>query len=360
MKKLFLWGMVISFLIFAASCSKGGSPLAPQNPIASQENSAVLIGNINNSGSSFEDLNSISVGIQGTSISVNPNSYGDFQINAIPTGNIVLEVLVGDVISNLGLEDVKSGDEVMVNIVIQADNQAVLLNTKKNEETTVLLNLEIQPKKWNISWTESTDYVHVQINGEGFDKIDLDLSNVKMIGPNLEEIIPDKTQLGGGYFKAFFQQKNAITLIDDPKRWEIHTITVTVIVDSVPIELSDTITIVGKKASEGELFFDIRPKKWNTAWTESTDLVQARISGEGFDDIKETVSFIGPTGTVITTSNTETGDNFFKAFFWQKDVITLITDPKKGDKPVIQIIGSFISGGDFNLTYSIEIVGKKE
>lgn len=112
------------------------------------------------------------------------------------------------------------------------------------------------------------------------------------------------------------------------------------------------------KQSSPELQLEIRPKKWNIDWVNSTDEGHARIYGPGFDTITSVV-ITGPTGIVIPVISTEVGGVYFKAFFNQNEAIAAIPDPVRGDFHLITVAVTHAMGTE-DLTYSIEIVGSNK
>jgi len=159
---------------------------------------------------------------------------------------------------------------------------------------------------------------------------------------------------------AKFFKKEAIALIPEPKRGDVHKIQVAGITDGTDFILSDKIVIIGKKPVKEELFLTINPKKWNLMW-ESEDPVTAQIKGNGYDELDSaSIKMVGPDGDEISPYYCEVGGRFFKAKFYQKDGIAIIPEPKKGDKYEIEVKGIDGEGNAFCLNYSILIVGPKE
>ncbi|HDR67844.1 MAG TPA: hypothetical protein ENN61_02210 [Bacteroidaceae bacterium] len=116
--------------------------------------------------------------------------------------------------------------------------------------------------------------------------------------------------------------------------------------------------VAGITAGEG-LKAEISPDSWSKNWVNSEGQVIVRITGEGFDNIdNESIRMIGPEGAEITPFKTHLGGHFFKAKFYKKEAITLISDIVKGEKHEIQITGNFKEGGSFLLKDWIYI-GKK-
>ncbi len=340
------------------NCDRVFSPFSPDVPKTEQSGNAVLTGTIFLS-SSDTDFSSILIGIQGTSLQTVADGSGNFQIENLPLGDIVVEVTVQTQVSNLAIQGVITNEEIKIRIEIQAGNTAVLVDQQRNRRSSGELQLEIRPDKWNVAWTDGAEEVNAMISGEGFDTIKAE--TVRMVGPEGEIATPYTYDVGGVYFIAKFYQKDAIKLIADPKSGESYEIHVTgELGDGSPFDLSDTITIVGKKTGVGELALDIRPDKWNVAWTGSAEEVNAMIRGEGFDTIKaETVRMVGPEGEIATPYTYDVGGVYFIAKFYQKDAIKLIADPKSGESYEIHVTGELGDGSPFDLSDTITIVGKK-
>ncbi|MGB6865965.1 MAG: hypothetical protein WBE11_09750 [Candidatus Aminicenantaceae bacterium] len=117
-----------------------------------------------------------------------------------------------------------------------------------------------------------------------------------------------------------------------------------------------------KKSAE-TLQLEIRPKKWNIDWVNSTDEGHVRIYGTGFDTITSVVitgptSSAHPTGIIIPNSGPEIGGTYCKAFFNQSDAIAAIPEPKRGDRHDITVVVT--PDNEANpMTYPIVIVGAK-
>ena len=65
---------------------------------------------------------------------------------------------------------------------IQSNNQAVLANMERNRKFTGPLQVQIQPKKWNLDWADSEDEVQARISGDDHDTIHAD--SVEIYGPD--------------------------------------------------------------------------------------------------------------------------------------------------------------------------------
>ncbi len=358
--------IVISFL--GVHCSRSQSPLSPNDSFNQQ---AVLNGTVVLSGTSTASLGAIQIGVKGTSLYTNPDGNGNFLIENIPTGNIVVEVSVQSDLSDIQIDNVQSGEEIKITVEVQSNNQAVLANMERNNESVEQLKVEIQPNKWNIAWVDSLDEVTARFSGEGFEEINpltLQMSCGSCTEPGeLDVISPYEWELGGVSFVAKFHQSEAIRLLADPKRDETYTINVTGAMNSVtPLEnLSDEITIVGKKSGEGELSLEIKPKQWNIAWANGDDgdgEVTARITGEAFDEIDTARDILmsGKVGTPISTISTEVGGFSFIAKFSQSQAITLVHNPPLQDSYNITVSFYLTDGTHHVLSCSVPIKGKKK
>jgi hypothetical protein len=354
--------IVISFL--GVHC--GQSPLSPNDSF----NQAQLNGTVVLSETSTASLGAIQIGVKGTSLYTNPDGNGNFLIENIPTGNIVVEVSVQSDLSDIPIDNVQSGEEIKITVEVQANNQAVLANMERNNESVELLKVEIRPDKWNIAWVDSPDEVTARFSGEGFE--DIDPSTLRMIcgscsepGELVEIGPPFVWEVGGVSSVAKFLQSEAIRLLADPKRDETYTINVTGAMSSgAPLEnLSDEITIVGKKSGEGPLSLEIKPKQWNIAWANGDDgdgEVTARITGEDFDDIDATMPILmsGPVGTPISPISTEFGGFFFIAKFSQSQAIALVPNPPQQNSYDITVSFYLTDGTQHVLSCSVPIKAK--
>lgn len=360
--------IVISLLGF--QCSKSQSPFSSDVVFEQQ---AVLNGTVVLAGTSTTSLGAIQVGIKGTSLYTNPDGNGDFQINGLPLGNIVVEVTVQSDISDIQIDDVKSGEEISITVQLQANNQAILVNMERNKKFTGELQVQFQPKKWNLDWVNSEDEVQAKISGDGHDTIQTE--SVEIYGPDGILMIGNaylEFDVGGTYFKAKFSQQDAIALIDGPLTGMEYDITVkgTYGEDSLPFELTDTIEIVGKMPKDSEeLSIQVNPKKWNTSWEKSSGTVMVKFWGDGYDQIDPAlVLMIGPEDPdgpddvdVITPVASNLADDQLIVKFSKIDALSIIPDPPTpGDKHIIRITDDPNGLGSFSFEYAIEIVGSKK
>ena len=218
---------------------------------------------------------------------------------------------------------------------------------------------------------DSLDEVTARFSGEGFE--DIDPSTLRMTcgscsepGELVEIGPPFVWEVGGVSSVAKFLQSEAIRLLADPKRDDTYTINVTgAMYGGAPLEenLSDEITIVGKKSGEGLLSLEIKPKQWNMAWANGDDgdgEVTARITGEDFGDIDTAMPILmsGEVDPPILPISTEFGGFFFIAKFSQSQAIALIPNPPQ--KPSYDISVSFYltDGTQRLLSCSVPVKGK--
>lgn len=125
-----------------------------------------------------------------------------------------------------------------------------------------------------------------------------------------------------------------------------------------------------KEMEEAEgLQLMIQPEQWNKNWTHSEGLVTVRIKGEGFDKIVSgsIKMAYGPCLENNTLQNDfklpvfeKVSGSSYIAKFKQSDAISLITDPKRGEKHWIHVTGDIDGADSFCLDYEITIIGKKD
>ena len=358
--------VVFCLSLFAIQCSQDSNPVAPGVSTQTQSGDAVLFGNFVTSGTSSVDVGLIQVSIRGTNIQAQPDPNGDFKINGLPTGNQSVEVNVENCLSFIDIADVQSGEEIRMQLEIQANNSVMLQNMERKKKSAETLQLEIQPKKWNIDWENSTDEGHVRIYGPGFDAI----TSVEITGPPSPTyptgmVIPNSgPEIGGVYCKAFFNQRDAIASILDPKRGDPpHVIKVTVTLSNTPEPevLTDTIEIVGKKSDEEEavaLVMDISPDKWNTNWAKSNGFVTVRFRGEGFDKIVSGATSMTYNGESAALISDGIHGSSYSAKFSKISAIALFGDLQEDTYPVVVTVQ--LDGSPHPETYTISIVGSKK
>jgi len=360
----FIICIVFCLSLFAIQCSQDSNPVGPGVSTETQSGDAVLLGNFVTSGTSSVDFGLIQVSVRGTNIQAQPDPNGDFQINGLPTGDQSVEVSIENNLSSIDVADIQSGEEIRMLLQIQANNSVMLQHMDRYRKSAETLQLEIRPKKWNIDWVNSTDEGHVRIYGTGFDTI----TSIVITGPS-GIIIPNfSPEVGGVYYKAFFNQSEAIAAIPDPKRGDFHVITVTVTQGSETQVLTYTIEIVGAKPEpedpeepEEDLVMDINPHKWNTNWVKSNGYVTVRFRGEGFDTIVTGATLMSYNGgTPISPFRDSISDSCYSAKFNKKEAIALFIDPKKGDLFSVDVTVQFDGGSTLTQPYTIEIVGSKK
>ncbi|MDH4220228.1 MAG: hypothetical protein OEW23_15830 [Candidatus Aminicenantes bacterium] len=350
--------------IMAIHCSRSQSPFSPDAALMQQ---AVLNGTVDLSGTSITSFGVIQIGIRGTSFSTNPDGNGNFQIENLPLGNIVVEVLVKSDVSDIPINNVQSGEEIRITVQVQANNQAVLSHMERNKKSTGELQVQIQPKKWNLNWIDSEDEVIAKISGVGYDQITP--GSVKLVSPEnqteIYDIEPFDECIGGTYFIAKFLQSEAIGLITDPISGKNYIIRVEYKFESEdkPLYLQDEIEIVGKLPKDTEeLAIQLNPTKWNINWDKSSGTVMVKIWVEGYDQIDPSkVMMIGPDGiNMITPSGSNQTDDHLIVKFSKQKAISIIPEPKPGDEHKIRITDDPNGGGRLDEYRFIEIVGSKK
>jgi hypothetical protein len=267
-------------------------------------------------------------------------------------------------LSEIKIDNVNQGDLIEVVIEVTAGNKAALSQITKsnnnNPSEQEELAVAVRPDRWNTDWSEdngfSQDEVIAKFSGEGFDKIDFD--SLLMTGPGGDSIEPFEYDLGGRFFIAKFYQYEAISIIPDPQRGDTHTVQVAGGLEGgSTFELDVEITIVGEKPEE-EFNLEIRPDKWNTAWSKSEGIILAKLGGEGFEDIIPcSLEMSWETSDPINPVNSQLTESHFMAKFKQKDAVGLLPeDAERGDSFNITVTGGFEGGETFSLEYTITIV----
>jgi len=241
-------------------------------------------------------------------------------------------------------------------------NKGPSKGSENNNEITQEFRVRIQPFKWNINWANSMGLVTVSINGEGFEEIDPE--TLRMVGPEGAETgAPSKAQVGPYSFAAKFLKSETIGIIPEPQIGISYDIQVIgQFKDGAEFDPQiANIIVVGKKYLAGDLSLVIRPKKWNIAWgndegdNDGENVVTARISGEGFQDIEPTtvqMAYLYPDGGLLSIispipDSYEFGGVSFVIKFNQSDAIGLILDPKRGDNCTILVTGDLRGGNSF-------------
>lgn len=358
--KFFTWTTLLALALFGMNCSSGGSPVSPNAPMPSATSGADLFGIVSVADSSI-GMASIQVGIKGTTSFVTPNSNGEFALNNLPLGNATLDIMTTGMTTGIQLNDVKCGEEIRIRLEIRSNGQAHLAHMERHNDSDGDLSLAIKPGKWNLDWEESEDDVSASLSGQGYDTI-LETS-VEVFGPDGIRKIDNADlviNMGGKYFKAVFSQKNAIGLIDSPVSGAEYPIKVTgTYGEGEPFELYDTILILGKYCKDTEeLAAQINPPKWNVNWKKSSGTMMVKFWGDGYNQIDPAaVKLIGPGGDEDASDSANLTDDHLIVKFDKSQVITLIPDPKAGDKHPIVVTDDTAS---FQFQFTIEIVGKKD
>lgn len=370
--KPFLIISIIFISLLGFQCSKSQSPFSSDIVL---EHQAVLNGTVFLAGKSATSFGAIQVGIRGTSLYTSPDGNGDFQIKDLPLGNIVLEVNVQSDISDIHINDVQSGEEINITVQVQANNQAVLAHMERNKKHTGDLQVQFQPKKWNLDWVNSEDEVQARISGDDHDSIQT--ASVEIYGPDgilTVEKAYFEFDVGGTYFKVKFPQKLAIPLIEDPMTGMEYDITVIGKYGengSLDFELTNTIEIVGKMPKDSEdLAIQVNPTKWNTNWEKSSGTVMVKFWGDDYDQIDPaSVLMIGPEdpimpGNVVMISPVawNLADAQLIVKFSKKDALSIIPELllTPGEKHIIRITDDPDGLGAFSFDRTIEIVGPKK
>jgi len=364
--KSFLLINIIIISVMATNCSRSQSPFSPD----AVSNKAILNGTVVLSGTSTTSFGVIQVGVKGTSLYTNPDGNGNFRIDNLPLGDIVVEVSVKSNVSDIQIDNVKSGEEIRIRVEVRSNNRAVLANMERYGASNELLQVQIQPKKWNLNWVDSEDEVIAKISGEGYDQITP--GSVKLVSPDdaIKKIDSYDEDIGGTYFIAKFHQSEAIEIINDPVPGMSYDIRVEYVLDdSETLYLQDTIEIVGKIPRDGEeLSIQVNPTKWNTNWEKSSGTVMVKFWGDGYDLINPaTVMMVGPDDPdvpgdvgVLTSIASNLTDDHLIVKFSKKQALSIIPEPTPGDKHVIRITNAPNGLGTFSFKYAIKIVGSKK
>lgn len=358
--KLYALTVLLSLALLASSCSSGGTPVSPDEPMLSATSGANLFGTVTVAGSDI-DLGTVQVGIKGTTSYVTPNTSGDFSINNLPLGNPTLDVMAKDLVTGIPLENIQGGEEIRVRLEIRSNGQAHLAHMERHKNSDGELLLAIKPGKWNLNWEESEDDASASISGKDHDTI-LETS-VEIFGPDGIKKIANADlvfDVGGKYFKAKFSQTDAIGLIESPVPGMGYQIKVTgTYGESEPFELHDTIVILGKYPKDSEeLAAQVNPTKWNINWEGSSGTMMVKFWGDGYDQIDPaTVKIIGPGGDEDYSDFSNLTDDQLLVKFYKDQALAVIPDPTPGDKHTIVVTDDAAS---FQFQYTIEIVGKKD
>lgn len=363
--KSFLLINIIIISVMAIHCSRSQSPFSPD----AVSNKAILNGTVVLSGTSTTSFGVIQVGVKGTSLYTTPDGNGNFRIDNLPLGDIVVEVSVKSDVSDIQIDNVKSNEEIRITVEVRSNNRAVLANMERNKKFTGALQVQIQPKKWNLNWVDSEDEVIAKISVDGYDQITP--GSVKLVSPDDDaiKIASYDEDIGGTYFIAKFRQSDAIGLINDPVPGMDYIIKVEYVKDGGISYLQDTIEIVGKMPRDGEeLSIQVNPTKWNTNWEKSSGTVMVKFWGEGYDQIDpSTVMMVGPDDPdvpgdvdVINSYSWNLTDDHLIVKFSKKEALSIIPDPTPGDKHIIRITDDPNGSSNFSFEYAIKIVGSKK
>ncbi len=359
---------MLSFL--SISCNKDGNPFTPAADVEEQSSEVVNTGSVASTSSYSNGSISAKSEEKGSYQRQKPDFKGKSRTSHVASVDQAAEASTGNEVSNATVNSVTASHNPKLNQKAGI-NKGPSRGSKKNNEITQELRVRIKPFKWNINWANSMGLVTVRISGEGFEEINPE--TLRMVGPEGAETgAPSKAQVGPYSFVAKFLKIEAIGIIPEPQRGESYDI-------QVMGQFNDgtefdppiaNIIVVGKKYLGGDLSLVIRPKKWNIAWVndegdnDSENVVTARISGEGFQDIDPTtVQMAYPDDGLPSISpipdSYEFGGVSFVTKFNQSDAIGLILDPKRGDNCTILVTGNLSRGTPFEVWDTITISGKK-
>jgi hypothetical protein len=367
--KSFIIGLAVLAAFVSSSCSSGGNPVSAEYP-GTTSTGAVFSGTVSVSGAGVT-FGAVQIGLRGSTQRTTPNSSGEFALNDLPVGNQVVDVSVKDVTTDIPLVNVQSGEEIRVMLEIRSNGQAVVANMERNRKSQGDLMLEIQPKKWNLDWTENEEWVKARVSGDGYDTIVP--SSVKLVGPLGDELdmVDTEYELGGTYFKASFKKMDVLGLIQDPVPGMSYPIKLVFdYTDAagdlvVGHELTDMIEIVGKYPKDSEeLSLQVNPAMWNTNWDKSSGTVMVKFWGNGFEAIAaDSVRLVGPEPDNLTTNapvSFNLTDDQLIVRFSKQEAIALFPDPLPGDTYIIKVTDDPSGAGTFTFEYAVKIVGPKK
>lgn len=114
-----------------------------------------------------------------------------------------------------------------------------------DEEDEEELSLAIQPDTWNTNWARSAGTVSALLRGSDLDSIALD--SIFLIGtdPAAAPLAPLRVQRTGNHVRAFFAKSAALATLDTPVAGERHDVEIHFTDASGPVELVDSVRIVG-------------------------------------------------------------------------------------------------------------------
>lgn len=111
------------------------------------------------------------------------------------------------------------------------------------------LTLQISPSDWNLNYSKNSGTVSAFIRGEGIDKIVL--TSIQLKGDNTAALplVALTATFNGDHVRATFPKNLVLGLLLNPISGSVHTVTVSFQNDTGLVELTATVTVVGK-ASE--------------------------------------------------------------------------------------------------------------
>ncbi len=366
--RIILLACIFIFSFLSVSCNKDGTPYAPKTDAEEQTADTANTGSVASTGSYSNVSRSAKSEERGSYHRPKSDVKGKSRTNHAASDGQVSEASTGNEVSNATFNSATASYNPKLRPK-PGSNKGPSRDGENNNETTQELRVRIQPFKWNINWANSMGLVTVRISGEGFEEINPE--TLRMVGPEGAETgAPSMARVGPYSVVAKFLKSEAIGIIPDPQRgvsYEIQVISQLNGGSDFDPPLIATIVVVGKKSLAGDLSLVIQPKKWNIAWgnndnngDDSENVVTARISGDGFQDINPaSVQMAYPDGGMPPISpipdSYEFGGVSFVIKFNQSDAISLILDPKRGDTHLIHVTGNLTDSTPFDLTYLITI-----
>jgi predicted secreted protein len=233
------------------------------------------------------------------------------------------------------------------------------------------LSLEIDPEEWSLNYPKSSGTVTAFIEGEGFDKIDL--NSIEMLGddPAAAPLPADSVSLKGDKVHARFAKNQVLDLLLNPDEGSTHEIIISFLeIDGSGerIELSAMITIEddddgdddddGTDPSDMEL--DIVPPQWNMNYSKDKGHVTAFIRGNGIENInlEGPIILTGDNGAEpLAASSASLQGNHVKIKFPKNQVLDLLDNPSPGSSHVVTVTFTLNGGGNGELSTTISIVG---
>lgn len=230
------------------------------------------------------------------------------------------------------------------------------------------LSASVQPSTWNTNWENSEGTVSVVIRGGGLDQIDTGSIVLTGSDEEAEELSPVRVQANKTQIRAFFAKSDAIALLDEPERGEIHELAIefTAGEDAEDKSLTFDVRIVGPaggdddgEGEEDELEAEIQPATWNTNWARSAGTVSVKITGDNLADVDlKSIVLVGTDGEAepLPALRATRNGNHIRAFFSKKDAIKTLDTPTAGETHDI-IIRLTAADEETEVTDVIRVVG---